>query len=152
MKTINEKLEQEFIEEALVTALGRSCSSEYYIVRTRVNPFDQLNKYKISWEDGFIAKVKKDPTGKNHFDCKEKHILVFNEVDIEWIKTIEKINLLHNEPKIFWWFTAKNSKLKDKLLDLIGEFRTIKISDDVKPKVTFFLETKVKELFHDFDQ
>jgi len=152
MKAIIEKLEQEFIEDALLSALKKSCSCDYHVVRVNVNPFDQLNKYKIKWEDGYIAKVKIDTTGKNQFDCKEKHVLVFKEVDIEWIKTIEKINLLHTEPKIVWWFAESNSKLKDQVLDLLGEFRTMKITNDVKPKVSFFIETKVKELFHDFDQ
>jgi hypothetical protein len=92
----------------------------------------------------------KDKKDAYSIDYSEKHVIIFEKVGIDWIKEMEKLNFLQKAPKIVWWFCEKNFDLREKILDLLGEFRTISISDDIKPKVSFFIEEKKREFFIDF--
>lgn len=77
----------------------------------------------------------------------EKHVSIHKMVDIKWIKSMVQLNFIEKEPKIIWWFGKVNSDFKHEILDLFGEFRTFQISDDINPKVSFFIEIKKSVLF-----
>lgn len=152
----NFQIEEGFINAALKSSLEKSLENDTEVIYlSGESPFGRSNERNVNGELGFIAKGTKFQTNNKrfpiNFKCEEKHVLVLMKTDIEWIRKMEKINLLYDESKIIWWFGKDNFNLRDNVLDLLGEFRTVQITDDIKPKVSFFIETKKRELFRDFE-
>lgn len=150
------KMDEEFIREALYLSLEKELNPEFEGVnRCGFSPFGMRPGNTIKWDNGFIGKGKKVPSRNpilsHEVKYDEKHVIVLNKVEIEWIKRIEKLNLLEDEPRIIWWFGKANYNLRDKVLELLGEFRTVQITDDIKPKVSFYIETKRREFFLDYE-
>jgi hypothetical protein len=151
MEHISSKVIEQFVENALFEALEKVINHETeMLMRFESSPFGRTPNTKSTQEDRFIAKGKKGPTSNKilNFEIvvEEKHVLVHREVNIKWIKSKEQLNHIEHEPKLVWWFGKKNFALKDDLLNLLGEFRTFEISEDVNPKVTFYIQNK-KQLF-----
>lgn len=150
------KMNEEFIQEALYISLEKGLKSDSEgLDRCGFSPFGRRPGNTIKWESGFIGKGKlapsKNPILSHEVKYDEKHVIVLNKVEFDWIKSIERLNFLEGEPRIIWWFGAANLSLRDAILDLLGEFRTVQINDEIRPQVSFFIETKKKELFIDFD-
>lgn len=152
-----EEINQELINRALFESLSNLYSNNDEIVYYSTgNPFSIRPHRRLNSEIRYIvcgnkvpakSKVRSDET-----EAFEIHILFFEKIDIEWMRNMLRINFIDEQPKVIWWFSEKNIELKEVLLDILGEYRSFQISDDLMPKVSFFIEEKKKVFFKDFNE
>jgi len=152
MDYISNYVVEQYVETTLFDALQKSLNPELEAIsQVGSGAFGRNSSGKEGIGTGFIGKGKKIPSKNKmlsfEISYEEKHVLIHKKVDIKWIKRMEQLNFIEKEPKIIWWFGKANSDLKQDILDLLGEFRTFQISDDINPKVSFFIETKKSVLF-----
>jgi hypothetical protein len=152
MEHISSDILEQYVESTLYDGLLKSLNPELEgLVRYKCSAFGRTPNGRTTIENGFIGKGRKVPPRNKSYAFEiayeEKHVLIHKKVDIKWIKSMEQLNYIEKDPKIIWWFGKANSDLKQDILDLLGEFRTFQISDDINPKVSFFIETKKSVLF-----
>jgi len=152
MDYISNSIVEQFVETALFDALQKNINLELEgISRVGSGAFGKNSSGQGGIGNGFIGKGKKIPSQNKmlsfEISYEEKHVLIHKKVDIKLIKSMEQLTFIEKEPKIIWWFGKVNSDLKQEMLDLLGEFRTFHISDDINPKVTFYIESKKRVLF-----
>lgn len=152
MDYIRQSVVEQFVETSLFDALEKCLNPEFEsISRVVSSAFGRNSNGQEGLGNRFIGKGKKIPSKNKILSFEiaydEKHVLIYKKVDIKWIKSMEQLNFIEKEPKIIWWFGKANYDLKDEILELLGEFRTFHISDDINPKVLFYIETKRRVLF-----